>query len=108
MPIIKEGRIPLAKLTPDDSQKSLSQIGRIMNDMLQRHDYPEDVQKIVNNFIKNWVKNWHDQGVAKRKYSFEEFNNNRASGISRLGIAQINAIRRRSAREGKLIPPGKT
>ena len=37
---IPEGRMPLAKLVGEENDKALDRIGRALNDMLQRHDYP--------------------------------------------------------------------
>ena len=92
MPIMKEGRQPIAKTTPDDSEKSLNRIGQVMNEMLQRHDYPEDVAVIVNNYIRNWVSDWKAQDVSKSKYSFAEFNFTCSSlfSLSNFSLSAIN------------------
>ena len=108
MPIMKEGRQPIAKTTPDNSEKALGRIGQIMNEMLQRHDYPEDVAVIVNNYIRNWVSDWKAQDVSKSKYSFAEFNNSGIAGFnSQLANARMNALKR-SRGTDKLLAPGKS
>ena len=108
MPIMKEGRQPIAKTTPDDSEKALNRIGQVMNEMLQRHDYPEDVAVIVNNYIRNWVSDWKAQDVSKSKYSFAEFNNSGIAGFNnQLANAQMNALRRGRGTD-KLLAPGKS
>ena len=108
MPIMKEGRQPLAKITPDDSDKALGRIEQIMNEMLQRHDYPEDVAVIVNNYIRNWVSDWKKQDVSKSKYSFEEFTNSGIAGFNgNLRNARMNALKR-SRGTDKLLAPGKS
>ena len=108
MPIMKEGRQPIAKTTPDDSEKALNRIGQVLNEMLQRHDYPEDVAVIVNNYIRNWVSDWKAQDVSKSKYSFAEFNNSGIAGFnSQLANAQMNALRRGRGTD-KLLAPGKS
>ena len=111
--VMKEGRMPLAKLVGDKKhEKCLGQISQALNEMLQSHDYPEDVQKIVTAHMREWVREWREKGVGKKKHSFEEFNNSAlggfGGGLSQLGIAQMNAIRRRNAKDGKPIPPGKS
>ena len=108
MPIMKEGRQPIAKTTPDDSEKALNRIGQVLNEMLQRHDYPEDVAVIVNNYIRNWVSDWKAQDVSKSKYSFAEFNNSGIAGFnSQLANARMNALKR-SRGTDKLLAPGKS
>ena len=108
MPIMKEGRQPLAKITPDDSDKALGRIEQIMNEMLQRHDYPEDVAVIVNNYIRNWVSDWKKQDVSKSKYSFEEFTNSGIAGFNgNLRNARMNALKR-SRGTDKILAPGKS
>lgn len=108
MPIMKEGRQPIAKTTPDDSEKALNRIGQVLNEMLQRHDYPEDVAVIVNNYIRNWVAEWKAQDVSKSKYSFAEFNNSGIAGFDgHLANAQMNALRRGRGTD-KLLAPGKS
>ena len=108
MPIMKEGRQPLAKITLDDSDKALGRIGQIMNEMISRHDYPEDVALIVGGYIRNWVADWKKQGVSKSKYSFAEFNNSGIAGFdSHLANAQMNALRRGRGTD-KLLSPGKS
>ena len=110
--VMKAGRMPLAKLVGEEHDKCLDRIRQELNQMLERHDYPEDVQKIVTTHIREWVREWKDKGVAKKKHTFEEFNNSAlggfGGGLSQLGIAQMNAIRRRNAKDGKPIPPGKS
>ena len=108
MPIMKEGRQPLAKITPDDSDKALGRIEQIMNEMLQRHAYPEDVAVIVNNYIRNWVSDWKKQDVSKSKYSFEEFANSGIAGFNgNLRNARMNALKR-SRGTDKILAPGKS
>ena len=108
MPIMKEGRQPIAKTTPDDSEKARNRIGQVLNEMLQRHDYPEDVAVIVNNYIRNWVSDWKAQDVSKSKYSFAEFNNSGIAGFnSQLANAQMNALRRGRGSD-QLLAPGKS
>ena len=108
MPIMKEGRQPLAKITPDDSDKALGRIGQVMNEMLQRHDYPEDVAVIVNNYIRSWVSEWKAQDVGKSKYSFEEFANSGVAGFNgNLRNARLNALKR-SRGTDQLLSPGKS
>ena len=108
MQIMKEGRQPIAKPTPDDSEKALNRIGQVLNEMLQRHDYPEDVAVIVNNYIRNWVSDWKAQDVSKSKYSFAEFNNSGIAGFnSQLANAQMNALRRGRGSD-QLLAPGKS
>ena len=108
MPIMKEGRQPLAKITPDDSEKALARIGQVMNEMLQRHDYPEDVAVIVNNYIRTWIADWKAQDVSKSKYSFAEFNNSGISGFNiQLANARMNALKR-SRGSDQLLSPGKS
>jgi|TARA_R100001530_G_scaffold95_5_gene191 hypothetical protein len=108
MPIMKEGRQPLAKITPDDSDKALGRIEHAMNEMISRHDYPEDVALIVNNYIRNWVANWKKQGVSKSKYSFEEFANSGIAGFNgNLRNARMNALKR-SRGTDKILAPGKS
>ena len=106
---IPEGRMPLAKLVGEENDKSLDRIGRALNDMLQRHDYPEDVVLMVTNYAKTWAKEWKAKGVGKRKDSFEEFNNRGIAGfggLTQLGLAQMNAIRRHNVKEGKIPKSG--
>ena len=69
MPIMKEGRIPLAQLVKDDKQEeqSLAKITMAMNDMLARHDNPEDVIKMVTNHARKWASEWSERGVGKGK-----------------------------------------
>ena len=69
MPIMKEGRIPLAQLVKDDKQEeqSLAKITTAMNDMLARHDNPEDVIKMVTNHARKWASEWSERGVGKGK-----------------------------------------
>ena len=108
MPIMKEGRQPIAKITSDDSEKALGRIGQVLNEMLQRHDYPEYVAVIVNNYIRNWVSDWKAQDVSKSKYSFAEFNNSGIAGFnSQLANAQMNALRRGRGSD-QLLAPGKS
>ena len=108
MPIMKEGRQPIAKTTPDDSEKALNRIGQVMNEMLQRHDYPEDVAVIVNNYIRNWVSDWKAQDVSKSKYSFAEYIKSGISGFNRqLANALMNALRRGRGSD-QLLAPGKS
>tara|TARA_R100000656_G_scaffold27627_1_gene24233 strand:+ start:561 stop:890 length:330 start_codon:yes stop_codon:yes gene_type:complete len=108
MPIMKEGRQPLAKITPDDSDKALGRIGQVMNEMISRHDYPEDVALIVGGYIRNWVADWKKQGVSKNKYSFEEFANSGIAGFNgNLRNARMNALKR-SRGTDKLLAPGKS
>ena len=64
---IPEGRMPLAKLVGEENDKALDRIGRALNDMLQRHDYPEDVVLMVTNYANTWAKEWKAKGVGKKK-----------------------------------------
>ncbi len=65
--VMKEGRIPLAKLVGDKKhEKCLGRISQELNEMLQSHDYPEDVQKIVTAHMREWVREWREKGVGKR------------------------------------------
>tara|TARA_Y100000817_G_C16817018_1_gene527015 strand:- start:663 stop:998 length:336 start_codon:yes stop_codon:yes gene_type:complete len=109
---IPEGRMPLAKLVGEESDKALDRIGRALDDMLQRHDYPEDVVLMVNNYTKAWAAKWKAKGVGKRKDSFQEFNNRGivgfGGGLTHLGIAQMKAAKRHAINQGKIPKSGES
>ena len=49
MAIMKEGRVPAAQMVKDDAaqDRALHRLSQILNELLQRHEYPADVVKIV-------------------------------------------------------------
>ena len=106
MPIMKEGRIPLAQLVKDDKQEeqSLAKITMAMNDMLARHDNPEDVIKMVTSHARKWASEWSERGVGKGKGSFTEFMNSGIGGFDPHRKSALLNVKRR--RQAKIIAPG--
>ena len=108
---IPEGRMPLAKLVGEENDKALARIKRALDDMLQRHDYPEDVVRMVTNYANTWAKEWKAKGVGKKKDSFQEFNNRGIAGfggLTHLGIAQMKAVKRHAINQGKIPKSGES
>ena len=105
--VMKNGRQPLAKVV-DNGETCLARIGAEMNELLQRHDWPEDVEKIVNNYVHKWKREWQKKGVSKAKsHSYGEFFNQDLAGFrEKAKIAQLVVNRRKNRPLGKTLPPG--
>ena len=109
MAIMKEGRVPAAQMVKDDAaqERALVRLSQIMNELLQRHEYPEDVVKIVQGAAQSWMKDWKAKNVGKGKESFAEFMNSGLSGFgNNNGVALLKMKRRRS--QAQITKSGRT
>mgnify|MGYP001223872124 FL=1 len=109
MAIMKEGRVPAAQMVKDDAaqERALVRLSQIMNELLQRHDYPEDVVKIVQGAAQSWMKDWKAKNVGKGKDRFSEFMNSGLTGFGNSnGVALLKNKRRRS--QAQITKSGRT
>jgi len=105
--VMPEGEIPLHQLLPLEKQDALVRLDGILDEMLVRHDFPEDVQTIIMGRIAEWVKKWGDKGVH-RSHTFAEFHNEQIPGFLKdaWNISQQIAARQASE-SGQMLPPGR-
>ena len=109
MAIMKEGRMPTAQVVKDDAaqERALVRLSQIMNELLQRHDYPEDVVKIVQGAAQSWMKDWKAKNVGKGKDRFSEFMNSGLTGFQNPNRnALLNISRKRS--QAQITKSGRT
>jgi len=106
--VMPEGEIPLHEIVPLDKQDALVRLDGILDEMLVRHDYPEDVREIIASRIDEWVNKWGAKGVH-RSHTFAEFHNEQIPGFMKEAWAmQHIAARRRNADDGTMLPPGRS
>ena len=107
MMVPPHGKIELHDMLPMDNQDSLTRLEGILDEMLKRHEYPEDVMEIVHARICQWVEKWHSQGVQKGK-TFAQF---QYDGLPGFVKEEMNIIQQTLARNndegGAMMPPGR-
>jgi|TARA_Y100000310_G_scaffold55459_1_gene50849 hypothetical protein len=106
--VMPEGEIPLHQILPLEKQDALVRLDGILDEMLVRHDFPEDVREIIASRIDEWVKKWGDKGVH-RSHTFAEFHNEQIPGFVKEALYMNHqAALRRRASDNSLIPPGRS
>ena len=106
--VMPEGEIPLHQLLPEEKQDALVRLDGILDEMLVRHDYPEDVIEVISGRMKAWMKKWEIKGVHRNR-TFAEFHDNQIPGFLKeaWNISQQVAARSRDTDGSDILPPGR-
>ena len=105
--VMPEGEIPLHELLPEEKQDAMTRLDGILDELLVRHDYPEDVQELIVARMREWSRKWADRGVH-RSHTFAEFQSDNTPGFIKEAWAISQQINQRETSDGnQMLPPGR-
>ena len=72
--VMREGEIPLHELLPPEKQDAFVRLEGVLDELLVRHDFPEDVQQIIVARVGEWVNKWREKGFNNKLVTLEVHN----------------------------------
>jgi len=105
--VMPEGDIPLHELLPEEKQDAMTRLDAVLDELLVRHDYPEDVQELIVARMREWSRKWADRGVHRSR-TFAEFHSDNIPGFLKEAWSISQQINQREASSGnQTLPPGR-
>jgi len=105
--VMPEGEIPLHELLPEEKQDAMTRLDAVLDELLVRHDFPEDVQELIVARMREWSRKWADRGVHRSR-TFAEFHDDNIPGFVKEAWVIAQQVRQRQAgNSNDLLSPGK-
>ena len=104
--VMPEGEIPLHQIIPEEKQDAMMRLEAVLDELLVRHDYPDDVAQIILGRVSEWAKKWADKGVH-RGHTFAEFHSDSVPGFIKDAWSISQQVRQREATSGQMLPAGR-